>query len=409
MTVILVLLFTACSPASEKTDAQSDDETLTPDQLAIIENLEALGYLGATELAPIEQLVTVFDKERAYPGLNLLYSGHRPEALLMDMEGRILHRWQCEYETAFPTDKRAARTPKDRRHWRRVHLFDNGDLLVLYDGVGIARLDKDSHVLWSIVGTFHHDFEVTSDGIIWVLKREAHVDQRLHDEVPVLHDYVVAIDEDSQEEIHRVELYDAFLRSPYLDMMDQIRAGVENQQDIFHTNTLEILDGRMEGVSSAFGRGNIVLSMRTYSTVCVLDPTTETITWAQNGPWKRQHEPTALGNGNLLIFDNAGGSKRFGRSRVLEYDVVTSRIVWLYEGTEEHPFFSANCGSNQRLANGNTLITESNNGRAFEVTPELEIVWSYVSPFRTGENQELIPKLFQVSRLEPDFPTGWLD
>jgi hypothetical protein len=408
MSIVSVLLLAACSPAADEGAPSAEVKSPTPDQRAIIENLEALGYLGATELAPIEKLVTVFDKDRAYSGINLLYSGHRPEALLMDMDGKILHRWQREYEKAFPTNKRAARTPRDRRHWRRVHLFNNGDLLVLYDGVGIARLDKTSRVLWSIVGTFHHDFEVTGDGEIWTLKRDAYVDQRLHEEIPVLHDYVVVLDEEGLEEIRSIELYDAFIRSPYGEMMAELKSGVDNKQDIFHTNTLEILDDRMEHLSPAFRRGNIVLSMRTYSTVCVLDPTSETITWAQKGPWKRQHEPTALTNGNLLIFDNAGGSKKFGRSRVLEYDVLNSQIVWMYEGNAENPFYSGNCGANQRLPNGNTLITESNNGRALEVTPNNEVVWSYVSPFRSGKNGELIPKLFQVIRLDPDFPLGWM-
>ena len=37
-------------------------------------------------------------------------------------------------------------------------------------------------------------------------------------------------------------------------------------------------------------------------------------------------------------------------------------------------------GSAQRLANGNTLITEGAAGRFFEVTSENEIVWEYVNP-----------------------------
>jgi hypothetical protein len=31
------------------------------------------------------------------------------------------------------------------------------------------------------------------------------------------------------------------------------------------------------------------------------------------------------------------------------------------------------------LANGNTLITESTRGRAFEITPEGEMVWEYLN------------------------------
>jgi len=43
----------------------------------------------------------------------------------------------------------------------------------------------------------------------------------------------------------------------------------------------------------------------------------------------------------------------------------------------------------QRLPNGNTLITEAASGRAFEVTPEKEIVWEFVSPFFYEADQSI--------------------
>ena len=43
-------------------------------------------------------------------------------------------------------------------------------------------------------------------------------------------------------------------------------------------------------------------------------------------------------------------------------------------------FFSNERGSNQRLANGNTMITESDRGRVFEVTPGGDVVWQFLNP-----------------------------
>ena len=43
-------------------------------------------------------------------------------------------------------------------------------------------------------------------------------------------------------------------------------------------------------------------------------------------------------------------------------------------------FFSALIGSNQRLPNGNTLITESDKGHVFEITREGKIVWEFYNP-----------------------------
>ncbi len=66
-----------------------------------------------------------------------------------------------------------------------------------------------------------------------------------------------------------------------------------------------------------------------------------------------------------------------------------------------HRFFSELCGTCQRLPNGNTLITESTRGRAFEVTPDKEIVWEFFNPHRAGENDELIATLFELIRIPP--------
>ena len=87
---------------------------------------------------------------------------------------------------------------------------------------------------------------------------------------------------------------------------------------------------------------------------------------------------------------------------------MSDEVVWSYEGTSREPFFTAFCGTAERLANGNTLIVESDNGRAFEVTMGGEIVWEFHNPHRAGEEGEFIATLFDLVRLPPDFPTAWI-
>ena len=66
--------------------------------------------------------------------------------------------------------------------------------------------------------------------------------------------------------------------------------------------------------------------------------------------------------------------------------------------------FSKTLGSCQRLPNGNTLITESENGRALEVTRDKRVVWEFYNPHRAGARGELVAVLFEMLRLPPDFP-----
>ena len=90
------------------------------------------------------------------------------------------------------------------------------------------------------------------------------------------------------------------------------------------------------------------------------------------------------GEGNILVFNNG-----LPYSIVMEFNPVTLKIVWQYSGIEigyseshslAHSFFSSSISSVQRLPNGNTMITEGDGGRLFEVTPQHEIVWEYIFP-----------------------------
>jgi hypothetical protein len=104
------------------------------------------------------------------------------------------------------------------------------------------------------------------------------------------------------------------------------------------------------------------------------------------------------------VFDNLG---RFdlpgGKSRIVEVNPRSAKIMWQYAGTAERPFDSEIRADQQRLANGNTLINESNGGRVFEVTPDGTIVWEFVNPVRRGDSGERIPIIAGVERLDPDF------
>ena len=100
-------------------------------------------------------------------------------------------------------------------------------------------------------------------------------------------------------------------------------------------------------------------------------------------------------NGNILIFDN-GVERKY--SRVIEIDPVTETIEWEYVADPPKSFYTFEKGSAQRLPNGNTLICDGDNGRAFEVTRRGEIVWEWLNPeFLQGRRLQV----YRMMRLPP--------
>jgi hypothetical protein len=373
---------------------------LTEEQRAEIERLESLGYAAGVHEATGLENVTRHDPERAFDGVNLYTSAHAAETRLIDMRGKVLHEWRYPFEKVWP--RRALRN-EFATYWRRTHLFENGDLLAIYDGLGLIKLDKDSNLIWASEVLAHHDLAVLEDGTIYVLTREARVVPEISPERRILEDFVSELGPEGEER-RRISLIEAMNSPEFQGAWTRLR-GVLKGHDVFHTNSLEVLDGRLAGRNPAFREGNFLLSMRQPNLVCIVDPEAGGVVWGRVGPHRRQHDPTALDNGRVLIFDNDGGGPQ--ASRVLEMDPATWEVVWSYEGTEEEPFYSATCGLAQRLPNGNTLVTESDYGRAFEITGSGEVVWEFYNPHRTGEGGRYVATLMEMIRLPRGFPLDW--
>ncbi len=146
------------------------------------------------------------------------------------------------------------------------------------------------------------------------------------------------------------------------------------------------------------------MSSRQAHVIFIVDPGLETVVWAHRGGFRAQHDARVLPSGNLLLFDN--GLHQQG-SRVLEFEPRTMEIVWQY-GRPNEDLFSPNLSTAERLLNGNTLITESDRGRALEVTSLGDIVWEWRTPHTVVEDgTEMISMVPEMLRLPPDTDISW--
>ena len=237
---------------------------------------------------------------------------------------------------------------------------------------------------------------------IYVLSRTGRVVDYVHPRAPVLAD-VIQVRSMSEGTLQReISVLDAIHDSPYAFLLPSVRHAKGTRKntefDVLHTNHVEVLDGRSAHRIPAFAAGNILISMRNINAIAVLDGRTAEVSWIW-GPTNLtfQHDPTLLENGHILLFDNG-----LERSRVLEVDPSSYEIVWAY--APRSGFLSKTRGSNQRLANGNTLITESDRGYVLEVTPDQEVVWKFANPVVTRKKErEAIWRMVRVDPASLDF------
>ena len=111
-------------------------------------------------------------------------------------------------------------------------------------------------------------------------------------------------------------------------------------------------------------------------------------------PWfDYAHAPEVQPDGNVLIHDNGSADRAYSRAveYALDLDTMAADIVWEYPaGQPGEPWYSYQFGDANRLANGNTLITQLDETgdvprcHTVEVTPDGEEVWELTYRYETS-------------------------
>jgi hypothetical protein len=369
-----------------------------PPSLEVIQQLANLPYLQGYRPATAGGVIRVDDRALAEDGLNFFTSSHAPVATLMDMDGSIVKTWKADIEQALPG---FTLDPKHRGHerfLRDAELLPDGGIVAMFDEIGIVRLDASSRVLWAWRGPVHHDLFVDEKGNTWAILHERRVVPELKRNDPVLEDFVVELSPEGKL-LRRLSLVECFQRSRYATMLMNVPSGTE---DVFHTNSVVVLDGSLARHGSAFRRGNLLVSVKRLNAVAVVDPEAGQVVWALTGQWYGQHSAKLSAAEHLLLFDNFGTMRL--ASRVLEVDPFTQQVLWSFGGRPGEDLLSETVGFVERLRGGNTLITESNYGRVLEVTPDNRVVWEFANPNRVGKNKELVAIVYFMERVSRDQP-----
>jgi hypothetical protein len=366
--------------------------------------LGAIGYASGSSPAPAATGLVRWERGRTEDGPTLMCSGDAAEAVLVSMEGVVLHRWGLPYDQlpGVPPAEGAHQLP-----WRRVRMLPEGDLLAIHSGRALVRVGRTSDLRWVVTDRVHHDLDIAPDGTIVALSRTERVVPEVDPNQAVVDDLVVRYTPDG-EALGSVSLWSAFASSAWAPMLAQltVRSG-----DVMHANSIDLLDEEEAGRLGVDGvaAGQALVCLRDLDLVVTLDLDAGRFTWLSRGPlaspWRAPHDPSVAADGSLLVFDNRGGPAE--SSRLLRIDPGSAAIRWRWQAAPPSAFASFFCGTVQQLPGGNLLVAESTQGRAFELDPGTgEVVWDYVSPRTTGEAGELIAALFMAERVPAP---AWLE
>ncbi|MCB1882611.1 MAG: hypothetical protein KDG89_01240 [Geminicoccaceae bacterium] len=328
------------------------------------------------------------DRARTAPGLTLVTMKTKDSFLarLIELDGTVRHEWRKRFEEVWPegAPQIISMGNPEMVRWHGVHLYPNGDLLLNFEGGhfpyggGLARLDKDSNVVWKVNENTHHDVFVADDGTIWVpamTYRDGPMPGLPRNKTWYYEDTVLHVSPEG-EVLEKISVLEALKGLPGL-LPDRIESS-----DFTHLNNVETVPAAFAAKVPGFEAGDILVSLRDLSALVLIDKDTHLAKWSMKGRFVLQHDPDLMPNGHILLYDNRGLRLACKATRILEIDPTTEKVVWSYGGcpaTREDGFYSDVWGDVQLLANGNVLFDEPMGGRVFEVTREAkpQVVWEW--------------------------------
>lgn len=321
--------------------------------------------------------VHMYDASRVEEGYNLF------EGKLIDMQGKVVKQWSNIY----------------------LGVIDqNGDYYAQqsYEAPKWGRYTWDDKIIWEKHFPIHHEILLTPQNTVITFTKEVHTYQGR----AVEFDVILEFDKDGNE-LQRysfwehLEEFQKYHKKLELDMPPTFIIPEDHRKDksiwggnydYYHLNSLSVVpENVMQGTHPAFQPGNWVISFRHGSMIFILDRDTKKILWRAiddqvKGRLEGPHAPSMLANGHILVLDN-GRYRKW--SRVIEINPIDLSVAWEYRADN---FYTLSQGGVQKLSNGNMLVTQAEEGHAFELTPDKKVIWEFYHPEKQNKSNSMDEK-----------------
>ena len=430
-------------------------------------------------IEPLEAGLHVYDQQKSFQGYTLYPGKHYGLTVLMDNEGRLVNKWMSDYEpgqSAYLLENGNMLRAALVKGKYNIGGGEGGRFEEFsWDGEMVWSMNYASQTYMS-----HHDFAPMANGHFLALcveikskseAIEAGFNPQLLRDDTVNPEFIIEVEKIGVNDYRIV--WEWHVWDHLVQDFDSTKDNYGNPKE--HPELLDVNAGNRR--SPAFWNhansidynealDQIILSIRGSSEFWIIDHSTTTAEaktgngggsgkggdilyrWGNPETYGRgtrddrrlfqQHDahwiPEGVpGAGNILIFNNGIDRPGTKYSSIEEVEIPVNadgsypvlgpeeafsprEAVWTYKAPNPQDFYSPEISGVQRLPNGNTLICEGIPGHFFEITPDLEIVWSFVNPLvvnsilKSGEKAEIDPRghpnnaVFKIHRYAPDYP-----
>ncbi|MDE2694165.1 MAG: aryl-sulfate sulfotransferase [Paracoccaceae bacterium] len=322
--------------------------------------------------------VTYHNRTKAEQGY-ILFSplANLNKTLIIDMNGQVVHEWKHDcaigiYGSLTEEGNLFMGAKIHDKSWNSFGIWP------AFKGGEIREVKPNGDVIWRHKDIWHHHDQrkMPHGGALYMSLEKVPVElaskvkggHKAPDGTNEMYaDVLIEIDKNGNTiwEWHAID---------HLDPITDYQEDSEPRWEWSHGNTIVPL-----------GDDRVIVSFRAIHTIGIIEKSSGKWLWKYRDPkMGGQHDPHLLENGNILVYDNGTQRRHMGvfpYSKVFEINPKNNKIEWMYEDKFPFAFYSPQISGARRLPGGNTLICEGLRGRIFQVTPEGEVVWEYVSPY----------------------------
>ncbi len=331
------------------------------------------------------------------------------ELRLIKRDGSIVARWPVKFNDYFEDGSHLLKRKRPATEWNMdTHgalMTQTGSVVFNFEHGGLVKLDNCGALEWVLLEETHHSVEHAEDGGFWVPGRRENLQTTPYEFPPFRPPY----DEDlilkvsSTGEVQtRISVPELFFNSELETLLTSNGTDFRDlkvwDKEIIHLNSISELQTDFAANFLQFNPGDILLSLRTYNMLLVVDPELKIIKWYKVGPWVRQHDPEFTNRGTISVFNNnsyRGGIPASGdlskpeRSNIIEINPMTLESKIVYGDSPGQKFFTQIRGKHQITNSGNLFITEFEGGRVFEVNSTGKVTWEFINRYDNDHAAEI--------------------
>ena len=327
------------------------------------------------------KVINIVNASEIEPGLTLITETgvSAPIAKVIDSEGNIIHQWDLDWFRIWPDanhlpEYRVPKSPPGAQIHGAI-LLKGGDLIFNYDYLGLVRVNICGDVIWKMPYQTHHSIFLSEDSTLWVGGRKYYdkpIAKYPNLTAPVNEDLVLHVTLDG-EILEETSVFDILERNNLQHLMYmQSLSG-----DLYHLNDIDVFPNDWE--EGVFKNGDVMISLRQLNTIIVYDRWTYQVKHIISGGFVRQHDPDFRDGNTISVFNNnnIGPASDGIQSNILIKSLNDDQTFLAYAGSKHYQFYTQSMGKHQWLSNGNILISDTKEGKAFEVNKDSKVVWEY--------------------------------